>query len=246
MKTFVGGVLRFLTGMIPVRWVEEFLRFHTSWLASRRDAGRGLCALFRYLDVVELAVDKGAMSREGGVHPKHRIMQYSRFFTARIRPGEHVLDVGCGGGVVAARMAEEGARVTGIDIEPERIEAARRHCEGTGVRFVCGDATQWLPETKFDVIVLSNVLEHLAGRQEFLRRLQLVHQPRCLLVRVPMLTRKWEVMYRHELGLAYFSDPSHQTEYTQESFAEEIQGAGLEVVHQEIDWGEIWAEVRRR
>jgi len=43
----------------------------------------------------------------------------------------------------------------------------------------------------------------------------------------------------------YFSDGTHCTEYTRESFEEEMRAAGLSVTHMQINWGEIWAEVCR-
>ena len=48
---------------------------------------------------------------------------------------------------------------------------------------------------------------------------------------------------KKELGLPYFLDDTHFTEYTQESFEQEMAGAGLSVNHLEVRWGEIWAEV---
>ncbi len=44
------------------------------------------------------------------------------------RPGEHVLDLGCGTGRAAASIARTGARVTGIDHSPLMVETARRRC----------------------------------------------------------------------------------------------------------------------
>ena len=41
------------------------------------------------------------------------------------RPGEMILDVGCGDGVLTARIAAVGAHVTGLDVSPEMVEAAR-------------------------------------------------------------------------------------------------------------------------
>ena len=41
------------------------------------------------------------------------------------RPGELILDVGCGDGALTARIAEAGARVIGLDSSPEMVEAAR-------------------------------------------------------------------------------------------------------------------------
>jgi len=60
--------------------------------------------------------------------------------------GKRVLDVGCGGGILAEALAREGARVTGVDPSEKSIDAARRHAvepksslderREAGVRFV--------------------------------------------------------------------------------------------------------------
>ena len=56
-----------------------------------------------------------------------------------------------------------------------------------------GDALKDLPAKPFDVVMLSNVLEHLSGRAEFLRRVQIAARPIRLLIRVPLFERDWRV-----------------------------------------------------
>jgi hypothetical protein len=60
-----------------------------------------------------------------------------------------------------------------------------------------------------------------------------------------MIDRDWHVPLRQELGLFHFSDPTHYVEFTRDSFAAEIEAAGFRVVALQVNWGEIWAEVRR-
>jgi SAM-dependent methyltransferase len=71
------------------------------------------------------------------------------------RAGERWLDVGTGTGAVAIRAARAGARVTGVDLAPGMVRAARRlaTAEGVAVRFAVGDA-QRLPcaDQRFDVV----------------------------------------------------------------------------------------------
>ncbi len=55
--------------------------------------------------------------------------------------GEHVLDVGCGPGVLAPHVAAAGARYTGVDASRKLVAFARRH-HGAHGRFVTGDATR--------------------------------------------------------------------------------------------------------
>ena len=60
-----------------------------------------------------------------------------------LRParGEHVLDVGCGPGVLAPHVAAAGAHYTGVDASPRLVRFARRH-HGAHGRFLVGDATR--------------------------------------------------------------------------------------------------------
>ncbi len=59
-----------------------------------------------------------------------------------IGPGDDVLDVGCGTGNLAIQAAQAGATVTGVDIAPPMLEAARRGSAQAGVevRWLEGDA----------------------------------------------------------------------------------------------------------
>lgn len=79
-----------------------------------------------------------------------------------IGPGKDVLDIGCGIGGPARTIVRSGARVTGIDLTPQFIEAARALSEMTGVgdrvRFEVGSATA-LPfaDETFDLATLLHV-----------------------------------------------------------------------------------------
>ena len=94
-----------------------------------------------------------------------------------------------------------------------------------------------------DVVILSNILEHLPARPFFLKYLQEVAMPSRILIRVPLFERDWRVPLKVELGVDWRLDPTHETEYTLESFASEMEAAGLRLQQQEVRWGEIWAEV---
>lgn len=70
-----------------------------------------------------------------------------------LRAGEQVLDLACGHGRIANRLAERGALVTGLDADPYFLEVARS--AGSGAEFVEGDMRS-LPwrEPRFDAVVL--------------------------------------------------------------------------------------------
>ena len=73
----------------------------------------------------------------------------------------------------------------------------------------------------------------------------MVH-PSRFLIRVPVFERDWRVPLKRELGVEWRLDPTHETEYTLESFEKEMAAAGLRITYQEVRWGEIWAEVANR
>ncbi len=131
----------------------------------------------------------------------------------------------------------------GIDVDRAYLAFARERFPHPRLELAEADALERLPAGPFDVVILSNVLEHIERRTELLRRIVREAAPDRILVRVPMADRHWLVPLRSELGLAHFSDPTHFVEYTEETFAAELAAAGLRAVETTIRWGEIWAVV---
>jgi len=82
------------------------------------------------------------------------------------RPGSF-LEVGCGGGIASAALAQLGYHMTGVDPAVASLEAAREHARSCGLQerltFVEGDAydLSMFPEGCFDGVVMADVLEHL-------------------------------------------------------------------------------------
>lgn len=83
---------------------------------------------------------------------------------ARVRgPGpQRVLDLGCGGGLLANDLAARGHHVTGLDTTPENLAVAAAHDATGTVRYVVGDALA-LPfdAASFDVVCAMDLLEHV-------------------------------------------------------------------------------------
>ena len=205
-----------------------------------------LRALCRLDNLLYRAISVTSVWYDGGLHAKHRLTRYHDFFIERVGPGQRVLDIGCGNGALAADLAHRShATVTGVDQDPAAIRAARARHAGTGLTFVQADARA-VPGGPFDVVILSNVLEHLEGRVAFLRDTMARSGARRLLVRVPVFDRDWRVPLKRELGVDFRLDPTHCIEYTVEEFEAEIAAAGLLIEEREVRWGEIWATCRPR
>ena len=184
-------------------------------------------------------ISSATVRLNNGIHPKHEIMNYHQFFVDNISENNVVLDVGCGNGYLAHDVAKKAKRVIGIDINKKYIEFAKRHYKKENLEFIVGDATKYQFNEKFDIIILSNVLEHIENRVEFLKKLKSI-APKFL-IRVPLITRSWLPIYLKELGYEYRLDKTHYIEYTEEEFFEEMKKAGLEIESYYVKWGELYA-----
>ena len=192
------------------------------------------------MDDIYRRVDVFATSYDDGVHVKHRLTGYHEFFLTKVHSGERVLDVGCGKGELAYDLATRGGvDVVAVDVNVRSLAFARQHLSDPRVTYIEQDVYAYEPDGQFDVIVLSNVLEHLTSRPELLRRLATTTSASRLLIRVPVLSRDWLVPFREELGLPHFSDPTHELEFEPETLADELAAAGLEIALLERRWGEL-------
>ena len=79
--------------------------------------------------------------------------------------GAAVLDVGCGGGILAESMARRGARVTGIDLSDKALRVAELHLHESqlAVRYEKASAEDYAARHagKFDLVTCMELLEHV-------------------------------------------------------------------------------------
>jgi len=105
---------------------------------------------------------------EGEFRPLHQINPLRLAWIDGIAAlaGKQVLDVGCGGGILAEAMARSGARVTGIDLATKPLRVAQLHALETGVsgldyREVSAEALADEAPASFDVVTCMEMLEHV-------------------------------------------------------------------------------------
>ncbi|HVO03362.1 MAG TPA: bifunctional 2-polyprenyl-6-hydroxyphenol methylase/3-demethylubiquinol 3-O-methyltransferase UbiG [Candidatus Cybelea sp.] len=89
--------------------------------------------------------------------------------------GLTVLDIGCGGGLIAEPLARLGAAVTGIDAAERNIEIARRHAEAMGVKatYLSCSAEDLAARSgpaggEFDAVLALEIVEHVADLDVFI------------------------------------------------------------------------------
>ena len=90
--------------------------------------------------------------------------------------GLECLDIGCGGGILSERLSRLGARVTGIDASESSINVAKQHSikSRLKINYRCITTTDLLKNekekflNKFDIVIASEVIEHVNERNIFL------------------------------------------------------------------------------
>jgi len=103
-----------------------------------------------------------------------KVQMFERFLGPDLS-GKAVLDYGGGGGFMSVRCAERGARVTLVDAEANALETAKllaaKHEVADRIRTVCNEEfpPQLIGE-RFEVIILKDVIEHIADDEALLRR----------------------------------------------------------------------------
>jgi ubiquinone/menaquinone biosynthesis C-methylase UbiE len=109
-------------------------------------------------------------------------------------PGQSYLDFGCGNGAAAIYLASKlSLDVTGIDVDPEQIEAARaRSQETTKVRFLTADGTR-LPfdDNEFDFVATHMVTHHIPDWYEALLQMLRVLRPKGYLIFKDFALPRW-------------------------------------------------------
>lgn len=128
------------------------------------------------VDDAEIAKFSAIASRwwdlDGEFKPLHRINPLRLGYISEHSGGlfdKKIIDIGCGGGILAESMAQEGAKVTGLDMASEPLAVARLHAQSSNLNI---DYIQTTVEQQaqsharqYDVVTCMEMLEHVPDPQ---------------------------------------------------------------------------------
>jgi SAM-dependent methyltransferase len=152
-----------------------------------------------------------------------------------LRPGDRVLDLGCGAGRFVGALREAGADAVGVELAEGALERARRNVPGADLRLLDPGGSVPLGHGEVDLVWCSEVLEHVPDTVALLTEARRVLKPGGrLLVTVPdhgRLRRTLIALARHE---AHY-DPlgQHLRFYTRRSLTGALEATGYTFVRTE-------------
>ncbi len=118
-----------------------------------------------------------------GRHERRTADANAAFLAQHLQPGMSLLDCGCGPGTITIGLADwvSPGKVTGVDLDPKRVQQATEAAESAGVAnvaFQVGDIYKLpFPDDSFDAAFVSYVLMHLKDRQSAVREVMRVLKP---------------------------------------------------------------------
>ena len=182
-----------------------------------------------HVDLVRRGYDQVA-ERYLDARDQWKSVPYLDRLLARLKPGSQILDVGCGSGVpVDSYLAANGHEVIGIDISPRQVELASENVPEA--RFEVRDMLDLRQgEFSVDAVVSFYAIFHTPREthSETLRTVSSYLPPNGVLL-VSMGAGAWE-------GEEDFHGaPMWWSHYGADKNRELIEGAGLRVIHEEID-----------
>ena len=131
----------------------------------------------------------------------------ARAEASRAQPltGLRILDIGCGGGLLAEPMARLGGSVTGTDVTEAAITAAALHASQNGLDIdyqCCTAETLASSGARFDVIYASEVIEHVADRALFIEAIARMLKPQGVVI-ITTINRSLPALLLAKFALEY-------------------------------------------
>ena len=160
--------------------------------------------------------------------------------------GKNVVDVGCGGGILAESMARRGAKVLGVDLADKPLKVAQLHAMEAGVanldyRSISAEDLAAEQPAQFDVVTCMEMLEHVPDPSSVIRACAdmvkpggwvffstLTRNPKSFLFAIVGAEYLLKLLPKGTHEFARFIRPAELARWTREARLDTVQYKGLE------------------
>jgi len=151
-----------------------------------------------------------------------------------------ILDAGCGRGVITRSLSRRyaNAEIDAVDADADAQRANREISEKAGFdncNYIDGDLTEYVSDSRYDLVVSVDNLEHVVDDRRVLRNFHASLEPSgVLVVHVPHFYRRWPVLFWQE----NFDVPGHvRPGYHLAQLVERVEAAGFSVTRNGFSYG---------
>jgi 2-polyprenyl-3-methyl-5-hydroxy-6-metoxy-1,4-benzoquinol methylase len=143
-----------------------------------------------------------------------------------------ILDIGCGVGTVDFYMASKGKKVTGIEISKKAVTIAKANAKlfklDKKLEFITAKFPHKIQDKNYDLVIFSEVIEHLEDDQKVLHDIRQVLKPNGLLIiTTPSLHAP---LYRMGMLDEFDKEVGHLRRYTKDELISLVKNNGYKIV----------------
>lgn len=185
--------------------------------------------LFKIQKFIEGRINDASFSYYKGNHPKHFLWKiHYKFVIDNVRENDIVMDVGTGSSLsYTQELASKSKSIDCCDINKVLVEKSKSGNQFPNVNYFVLDVTKDVPDKRYDVVILSHILEHLYEPEKVLENLK-----KCtnkLIIRLPRYDDHWMYLVKKDLGMFYFKDLDHKREYTLQDAIMLVRSSGWNI-----------------
>ena len=171
-------------------------------------------------------------------HPSR--LEFKNFFGKYIKHDDSILDLGCGEGSLTNMISNHCKSIVGIDYSKNLIEnAKKKYALKSNLFFLHKDILtidKYLEEHKFDIIILSHILEHIDDPREFLIKLK--QSSKFIFIEVPDFESNILNIVKKKLSLGInYTDDDHVFEYDRLFIENLLKKINLNILHTDFKHG---------
>jgi SAM-dependent methyltransferase len=171
-------------------------------------------------------------------HQKNYICQESiNYIKTELNKKNTVLDLGCAAGGITKKISPFVQKIIGIDYNQTLIDQAKKINSHKNIEYIISDIFDYLKKNKkFDILILSHILEHLNNPLTFLKKIK--SRFTKIYIEIPDNDSDQRSHTRHQLKVdTFYNDSDHIYEFTRNTFENLLKNSRLQIIKKNYKFG---------